>query len=504
MNRHKYENNSLLLGLFLFVFWGLLCDSSVKAQQKPVVPFKSFAEHSQNINDVEFSPDGKILAIGSSDEKNIVLLNIETGTRLSTLQGFSGYAFAFSPNGRLIAGAGEGGLMIWDVKSGQVLNLQNIPMARGTKRVAFSPNGEFLVSTGWDWYNSIILWDSQGQRLLKVIDVQEAKGRLPKNILFGPDGVTLAIYADNIIELWNVNTQKIVRVLKGDSHDFSDVAFSPDGTILAAGSADDTITLWNLNTGELIRKLTGHVYGVWSIAFRPDGKILVSADNANTIRFWDVQNGEVVYSLPVQGSSTASRLCFSPDGQRLAYMAGLRNYVEVWDVSGIQKTVGATAVTTKFLNPHARKNMTPDEFGRDLFAILKNKDLEGIKKYLWHDQDWVIIAELGHPATKEQIDEYKEKAVPKINAGVTKYHDRYFNIGGIYYDAPTEPIRQLGTLTSVEYVGFIPGIARYSSPRFTNYNDSQLVIRINGSIEMKLEIDHIQLIDGVWHISEIH
>ena len=103
MNRLKYEKNSLLLGLFVFVFWGLFCDSAVKAQQKPVVPFRSFAEHSQNVNDVEFSPDGKILAIGSSDEKSIVLLDIETGARLSTLQGFSGYAFAFSPNGRLIA-----------------------------------------------------------------------------------------------------------------------------------------------------------------------------------------------------------------------------------------------------------------------------------------------------------------------------------------------------------------------------------------------------------------
>lgn len=147
-----------------------------------------------------------------------------------------------------------------------------------------------------------------------------------------------------------------------------------------------------------------------------------------------------------------------------ASLSSLRSRVE----SLVPKAVDTNAEGASFPDPHARKNITPDEFGRDLFAILKNKDLEGIKKYLWHDQDWVIIAELGHPATKEQIDEYKEKAVPQINAGVTKYHDRYFNIGGIYYDAPTEPTRQLGTLTSVEYVGFIPGIARYSSPRFTN------------------------------------
>ncbi len=142
----------------------------------------------------------------------------------------------------------------------------------------------------------------------------------------------------------------------------------------------------------------------------------------------------------------------------------------------------------KLSDPHARKDVTADEFGRDLFAILKNKDFEGIKKYLWHDQDFIIIAELGHPATKEQLEEYRERGITELNEGVTRYHDRYFN------QVPP---------TTVEYVNFIPGVARGdSSPRFTNYNDSQLVIRINGSI-VKLEIDHIQVIDGVWHISEI-
>ena len=147
-------------------------------------------------------------------------------------------------------------------------------------------------------------------------------------------------------------------------------------------------------------------------------------------------------------------------------------------------------------DPHSQKPLTPDEFGQQLFAILKNEDYEGAKRYLWHEQDWAYVASLGQAASKEKREEMATKVWEKLQEGITLYHERYFKAG-----ARTEggdPIR------TVEYVRFIPGrIIQPAPPNYTNYNDSYLVIKINGAREQRLELDHIQVINGVWHISEI-
>ena len=64
--------------------------------------------------------------------------------------------------------------------------------------------------------------------------------------------------------------------LTGHTGGVSDVAFSPDGRILASSSYDHTLRLWDVVTGEHIRTLTGHRHQVLSLAFSPDGRTLAS------------------------------------------------------------------------------------------------------------------------------------------------------------------------------------------------------------------------------------
>ncbi|NCS20362.1 MAG: hypothetical protein GPJ15_10325 [Microcystis aeruginosa G11-06] len=60
---------------------------------------------------------------------------------------------------------------------------------------------------------------------------------------------------------------------------------------MASGSADNTIKLWNLETGKEIRTLKGHDNLVNSVSFSPDGKTLASGSVDKTIKLWNGSNG---------------------------------------------------------------------------------------------------------------------------------------------------------------------------------------------------------------------
>ena len=70
----------------------------------------------------------------------------------------------------------------------------------------------------------------------------------------------------------------------------SEVAFSPDGVLLAGADADGTVRLWNPDTGQAIStieaNISGRSAGVNGVAFSPDDKLLASADADGTVRLW--------------------------------------------------------------------------------------------------------------------------------------------------------------------------------------------------------------------------
>jgi len=104
-----------------------------------------------------------------------------------------------------------------------------------------------------------------------------------------------------------------------EDEDVRSVAFSPDGTVLAAagGNADDfNIHLWDVATGQLVGVLNGHIDIVWGLAFSPDGKLLASVSRDHQAIIYDWRNGDFVKILDFPGEVVS--VSFSPDGQVLA------------------------------------------------------------------------------------------------------------------------------------------------------------------------------------------
>lgn len=106
------------------------------------------------------------------------------------------------------------------------------------------------------------------------------------------------------------------------------IAFSPDGQLLASGSADNTVKLWDMASKREVRTLAGHTKGVRAVAFRADGQLASGAIDGS-INFWDVATGAVQRNLT--GNGSVSAVAFSSDGRWFA-AGNMEKVVRLWDL----------------------------------------------------------------------------------------------------------------------------------------------------------------------------
>ena len=259
---------------------------------------------------------------------------------------------AWSPNGRMIATViprpgrvGEAfpqgytgpswtwGLKMWDARTGKLLwKLQLPPEGGGISPVTFSADSKTVAGVLTYKVNKLKLWDTATGKEKTTVDVARTAGY--RNIVFSPDGKTLAVVGDypipsmhdgGLVGLWDAKTGKVLwEQTKAHAERVYGLAFSPDGKTLATGSRDLTVKLWDAATGKLLRTLVGHGEpGVLCVAFSPDGKTLASGGMDGTCRIWDVYTGELQHTIGgYGGTGAAAWVAFSPRGGKTLLTAG--------------------------------------------------------------------------------------------------------------------------------------------------------------------------------------
>src|SRR5262245_35047913 len=265
---------------------------------------KAFEAHGDTIEALAATRDGKKLASGGED-RLVKIFDADAGSVLFDLKGHAGqvHAVAFSPDGKLLASGGKD------------KTEHDKEHKKETKKEV---KKEVKKDKDKDKDKKDKKEPDKKDPPKKDPPKKDAKD--PKEVKKDPPVPIL---------LWNAETGKEAGTMPGPARAVTCLAFSPDGTRLAAAGLDGTIHIFDVPGKQLLRTLTAHD-GVWAVAFSKDGKTLATGGYDWKIKLWDADKGLELRTI-VAHNNTVTCLAFSPDGQHLA-SGGLDQMIRIWSV----------------------------------------------------------------------------------------------------------------------------------------------------------------------------
>lgn len=322
-----------------------------KTGKKVKIPERNYG----NVSCIAFSFDGKFIIAGSSTEKNnLILLNISDLNNITytLLEGHIDWVkcIAFSPDGtKIVSGGVRGQVILWDISNVHKISHTelvghmpyNSHLKNFVREVAFSSDGNYIISCSDGVKNNLILWDGKTGEQIRIL---EGHG-LTSNPLFS--GVSCA-------------------------------AFSSDGNYIISGSKgiENNLILWDGRTGDKIKILEGHKGDVFCAAFSPNSNYIISGSSGiqNNLLLWDIS--------PIVTKNKLPYLLFS-----------LKNYVSGALPQEIVKLIGQNLVELSQLNIVSQefKGHGTDRSGYDgTMCVAFSPDAKYIVSGGWGKQNLIV------------------------------------------------------------------------------------------------------------------
>ena len=280
------------------------------------LPLRVYERQTQIIRTVTWSPDGMLMASGSSD-KTIHIWDAATGHTLQIYRLHTDGVndVTWSSDGKHVISASDDKT----VHKWQPITGHNMLIYRGhvdmVRCVAYLPKSELIVSAG---AGKVVLVSGaiRGQRILSYTG---HKGGI-NALTCSPDESYIASSSDDgTIQVWDVTGGRTFFNYSGHggvSIWIQAVVWSPDGTRIASGDANGKIHIWEAGKGKHLVTCNGHTGRIYSLTWSPDSKYIASGSGDSTMQVWDSSTGQSHFTY--YHSAPVNSVAWSPDGSRIA------------------------------------------------------------------------------------------------------------------------------------------------------------------------------------------
>jgi len=298
----------------------------------------TFKGHTGGVRCVAFSPDGKTVASGQGvifgigeagkpKEFPILLWDAETKKEIRRFNGHKETVrtVAFSPDGQqIVSGSWDKTIRLWDVKTGKQIRSFEGHSREVTGGITFTADGNRIFSGSVD--KTARMWDVKTGEELKTF---AAKGEV-HCISLSPDDRFLMTgetrvndeNGNTVMSLWDIAKGKLLRRFSGLKGGMNTLSFSPDGRRVLTGGTEWVMQLWDVETGDELNSFEGN-----SCCFTPDGKSIFANSKDKCLVLWDLESGKEFRRF--DGHDKAICVAVSRDGRK-ALSGGLDKTVKVW------------------------------------------------------------------------------------------------------------------------------------------------------------------------------
>ncbi len=309
---------------------------------------KTMTGHTGWVRSIAVSKDGKRALTGSQDN-TVRLWDLDKGVELKKFTGHMSWTWqvCFSPDEKqaLSSGGVDGTLRLWDIDKGEEVKKIDPFAGRDeglrlwTYAADFSRDGKQILSSDAGLPKKR-KDDEEIKYSLRIFDadsgkqVRELKGHTGYiwRAFYSPDGKKIASVGanDQTFRIWD--SEKTEPLVTGkDAHDGNVVglAWTPDSKYILTSGRDKLCKMWDAETGKLHKTFTGFSDDVEAVAFSKDGKRFLAGET-KLVHVVDVDSGKIVHRFEEHTDGVLA-VAFLPDGRK-ALSAGKDNILRLWSV----------------------------------------------------------------------------------------------------------------------------------------------------------------------------